>query len=241
MKNNIIITIHGVNSEFLDSAKIHKFNNTIKKLLPENKQAHNIFKVFNWDIIVGERQLDAMEMEEGLPRQRMLRLKHTVWSDVFWDCQTTARPVEKTMYNEIYQKLSNEIDELLTLYGMDSNIVIIGHSWGGQRALSYCYNGKHKIKGIFTMGAPITAVSGKFTDWGKVPPIDFWVNFRMRYDWVGSQFNLHKSKDIRNFVQDVHINKWWSPKCWTIFGAHSAYWTHKTVHKAIADILDQLD
>lgn len=250
----IVGIIHGIKAFAYDDNLISKFIYNLRDHIPHNLRGYIIFVKINWDNIVADRQLEAFEMEKNLPNQRILKLKHTLLSDIMWDVQTKNKNGTVNIYNKIVEHISKEMDSRLLKYGVDSNKVLIGHSWGGQRALSYCFDSVYKIDGLITMGSPITAVSGRFLDWGKLPDgLQFWLNFRNIYDWIGSQFKYHKNPAFASFVKD-YLFKSRSPIDWIIdkiplpsfitgipsmLHAHSSYWTSKFVHKEIANYLTE--
>jgi len=236
MKYTICPIVHGVQGFSIDKETPRNFSFLVRSFLPDVVRDYVIFPLIDWDEIVGNRQLSALEMEKGLPRQKLLRLKHTVGSDILWMFPKKGVNLN-WIYTEIYDKFQREINAKVRIYKEDVNLCGIGHSWGGQLLLRYIFDSKYRFHGLFTIGAPITAVSGAFKDWGRLPPnLRFWVNFRMKYDWIGSQFKYHKSEQIRKFVEDVHISSW-NPKTWLLLGAHVYYWQSKKVAKKIADTI----
>ena len=235
MNYTIIPILHGVQAFSLDKETVRDFIAGVRAYVPDQFKDWIKFQIIDWDDIVGQRQLEAFEMEKGLPKQRLLKLKHTVGSDLLWDVQTRNLNGDQNIYNQIVSFVTLQIGELKKVYGNTSNLVLIGHSWGGQRALSYCFDSPFNVHGLITMGSPITAVSGRFPDWGKLPTdLKFWLNFRMAGDWIGSQFKYHKSQQFREFVEDIHLSSW-NPLNWFTIKAHTYYWKSKEVHKRIAE------
>lgn len=203
--------------------------------MPDIYKTHCIFRLFDWGEFTGERQIEALTMEKDLPRQKFLKLKHLWGSDILWDIQTSNKVNRQTFFYKVSDTFHNMVMNLMNQYDANSNLIFCGHSYGGQKAITFAFDSTFPVKGLITMGSPITAISGRFSDWGKIPPhLHFWQNFRFKYDWIGSCFHNHKNKAFTNFVQCEHLSSW-NPKTWFILGAHTAYWNCSEVHKMIAE------
>ena len=237
MKYTIVPFIHGVQLGELDKETVRGLIQKTRAHLPDWVRDYVIFPIIDWGEVVAQRQLEAFEMEAGLPDQGLLKIKHTLFSDIFWDVMTEEKLGDPSITAEVIAMLRNSIDTAVQRYGEDSNIVLVGHSYGGQRALSFCFDSKYTVQGLVTMGAPITLRSGRFRDWGKLPPkLKFWLNFRARHDVIGSQFSHHKNPTFRAFVEDVHLDSW-NPLMFLKVKAHCSYWTRDDVAEKLANVI----
>ncbi len=228
---------HGVQAFDLNKEIVREFGFKVKEALPIELRVRFRPFVIDWDDILGGRQMEAFRtMAAGRKRQRLLKLKHTVGSDLAWLFPGKhSESGFSFLYERVFDKIKREIDSRYRSAGEDAKIVHCGHSLGGQLALRYCWDSTYPVDGLITMGAPIDMFSGAFLGWGKKPPLrEFWLNVNMKWDWIGSEMGLHPNPDIRDLAEDLIVNPWWNPLRMTTLGAHTAYWTDKRVIRGIA-------
>ena len=245
MKYVICGIVHGVQAFGLDRNAITEFSNKIRDKIPNNFRDYFVSKVIDWDRIAGARQEEALEMERDLPnwidrlalKKKLIQLKHRVGSDIMFEFPAKSANGMNWIAQQEFDMFEETINSEVRKHKENCYVTLIGHSWGGQKALRYCFDSTYPISGLVTMGSPITAVSGAWQDWGKLPPaLQFWLNIRAAGDWIGSVFKNHKSVAFKEFVKDFFISSW-NPKKWTTIGAHTSYWTSDSCIEKIANTI----
>lgn len=237
MKNIYVLAIHGIQDKELKDSFADGFIKDIKNGLKTNRNV--VFSAFNWSKLVHDRQMSAFgAFDSGLSKGKLRELKNTYGSDLLWygRSKNTASGID--IYDQIHLGLEREIDDMIRDHGSeDFDIVLLGHSWGTQIALDHCFESKHTISGLITMGSPIGAVSGCFPDWGHLPDgLKFWANFWNDKDFISSPLQNHPSKSIGSFVRDFRVESW-NPMTLLTLRAHTYYWDSSFVKNIIAETL----
>lgn len=236
------IVVHGVEDKEISDNFAVGFINGIQENLKSDKV---FFSSYNWSHLVHDRQMQAFEaMSKGLGWEKFRKLKHTIGSDLLWYNRTKSSK-SGDMFRKIHDGLDCKINDMIFAHGSPEpfKIVLIGHSLGSQICLGHCFESVHKnIIGLISMGSPIGMYSGMFDDWGHLPDClknigTFWMNFWNKYDVVSSPLENHPSEEIGLFVEDRRVETWNPLNC-AMLRAHSVYWDHSGVHKAIAAKLD---
>ena len=236
MKKVLVTVCHGVELE-LGSEYCTEFIDDIVSRVPAVYRDYVHFHQYDWNILVSDRQQQTFEMEEDLGASGIRKKVISLACDILWYRASKGTSAGMDIYQQIHRKLETEIDVIKEKHKTDE-LVGIGHSWGTQVLLDHAFETKHHIKGLFTMGSPITKVAGMYPDWGHLPEkkMEFWINFYANRDLVASWFKKHKSQAFRDFVEDVRI-KSWNPIDLLFLKQHVLYWKSPTVKQKIADSL----
>lgn len=236
MKKVIFFTSHGVEVG-LEEGYCQEFFARILERIPTIYQDYIVPYAFNWNVLVKDRQEQTYEIESDLGASALRYFAVMIACDILWYKSSKNPNCGIDIFGQIHNKFETELDLLVKKHG-EAVIVACGHSWGSQIALDHCFETKHKITGLITMGSPISKVSGMFPDWGHLPKegLSFWLNFYANRDLVASSFKKHPSKDFRELIEDVRVRTW-NPIRWTLVKQHTLYWTSPQIHQKIADRL----
>lgn len=240
MRYLLLPIIPGVQPEKLDKRPIQDFALKLRSQFPDALRGFIVPKIIDWEDLVHDRQMEAFAMDKDRPRQKLLMWKHTLGSDILWGLRTRATEGEKTIEDEVYDFIDAEIVAAVEKLGADNtDVCVIAHSHGGQRAFTYTWDAKYPVTGLITMGTEITMVSGTFKDWGRPSPaLKFWDNYLMKFDMIGSDFKYHKSESLRKLVRQHDI---WSidPRTLMTLGAHGYYWKHDGLIREVAETISR--
>lgn len=236
--NIYVVIIHGVEDREVSDGFADKFTDGVQSFLNTRTVK---FSPLNWSRLVHDRQMEAFNaMEKGLSKGKLRELKNTIGSDIMWYSRSKNTVDGLDVFDQIHLKLERTIDDMILMHGHeDFKVVLMGHSWGTQIALNHCFESKHPISGLVTMGSPIGAVSGCFPDWGHLPAgLEFWINFWNDKDFISSPLENHPSKEIGDMIEDHRVESW-NPLTLLSLKAHGVYWDSKMVHKIIASKLNE--
>lgn len=243
MKTIIFVVSHGIETKLSTPNYCPDFIEGIEKEL--GPDVRFIPHLFNWDVLVRDREDKTYEMVKHLGHGLLRKLICSLGCDILWYSASQQIVSFGSVFADIHQKLKGEIRDIVMLYP-DAKIVLCGHSWGSQIVLDFCFMAEPEIRqrivGLVTMGSPILYKSGQYDDWGHPPTgLKFWLNFFNPLDPVSTE--ISKNENFKSAVEDVEV-KSWNPLVWlrvpfifSIVTAHTYYWKAGVVRKRIAAAL----
>jgi hypothetical protein len=243
--------LHGVEVRPVKSDYAGPLIEGVCKYLTEEERGYFIPLPYNYSVKTDPRQLQMFNaVEEGLGNRELRRLKNVVGSDVTWSF-ILAKNGGSCFYTQVVEDLKNILTEAINKYPL-SKIVCCGHSQGTQLLYSFFFDASINIEGFISMGSPISMNSGAYPDWGKKPPLNWWMNFYNDMDFISSKMErVHPSKAIADLVKDFKVPLGWNPlyhlpqsifKIQAVAGllAHIMYWESDFVHQKIAGKISSL-
>lgn len=244
MRHTLIVSIHGVKA-YLKENYAYDFFTKIKQNLSDRIIPFIHFHAFEWDSIVNKKEEQTYKMMCHLGNWKTKKIRKLIcdfWCDTLWYGNTKRLSESGDVYFDIHKKLNNEIEVLIKKLGNDSNLILIGHSWGSQIAFDYSWSEGYTVDGMVTMGSPILYGSGRFHNWGELPqiPFNFWLNFVVPFDPIACDFKNHPNEKFRQSIHDIILNTWNPFIRFFSLKAHTSYWKNSIVHKEIAKSINNL-
>lgn len=229
----LFLIVHGVQYGRLSTAYASDFIDRLEQLIPSSTPIY--VRSVNWSRFIEARQQETYERLKVNHRfwlRPVLRLMAYLLTDTWWYLLNRLGKDKSDLEERTEQLVRHEIEVFLKEHP-DGLVVLGGHSWGSQIALKLCYD-TLKIHGLITWGTVTYYLSGAFDDWGKPPPVKFWLNFFNPADPVAT--TMLENDNFKNFVTVVPINNWLKL---TPILAHTNYWKSNKMIETIAEVLQK--
>ena len=233
MRAVLFLVIHGVSYGHLSEGYAADFIDRLEQRIPAGSPVY--IRSVNWSRFIEARQQQTFERLAANHRfwlRPILRLMAFLLTDTWWYLLNRMGKDMSDLEIETTQLVKNEV-EIFRKSHPEGLVILGGHSWGSQIALKLCWD-TLKIHGLITWGTVTYYLSGAFEDWGKPPPVKFWLNFFNPADPVAT--TMKENQNFKDFVTVVPIQNYLRL---TPILAHTAYWKSKKMLDMIAQALQK--
>ena len=237
---NIVIWLHGVQSETFDPQPIYGCQAAVQGLI--NGSDAWVHSIFNWDqeVTVRERILWDRVKSRGNFLVRSIRRGIVFTGCDMWFTLGTMKDGKPAWLSaDILNKLSSLLKEKTSPFNKEEYAVkyhLVCHSWGTWVGMRHIIDHPETDFNFVTFGCPLFYGSAMYPDWGSpklIPNLKRWTNIAYPNDPIATVAADNPNPEWQAFVKDHVLSRWQQLP----IRSHIGYWSDKEVQAIIAESL----